>query len=217
MFGVFEKHNLSLTYIFRSKSKIRKFTATLEALFLKLLFATKEFEIEKIKLDKEMANLYSIITIIASLKKMEKNHTTNLNRRFFFFFAVQLIELRRNPQGTIDKRLRATLRPTSKMRRDSTVSELEERFKDAQTANQKFKKQLRDKENEIQVRKNPRRERNIFKILFLKHGKSSFLSFSSPFKFLLKLFDISIVLFLCLGVFEETGRGRNIRHADGNG
>ncbi|XP_023288258.1 gamma-aminobutyric acid type B receptor subunit 2, partial [Orussus abietinus] len=65
-------------------------------------------------------------------------------------FVPKLIELRRNPQGAIDKRIRATLRPNSKTRRDSTASELEERLKDATVANQKFRKQLLEKESEFQ-------------------------------------------------------------------
>ncbi|XP_046822046.1 gamma-aminobutyric acid type B receptor subunit 2 isoform X2 [Vespa crabro] len=66
-------------------------------------------------------------------------------------FVPKLIELRRNPQGAIDKRMRPTLKPVSKTRRDSTVSELEERLKEAMTANQKFRKQLFEKDNEIQM------------------------------------------------------------------
>ncbi|XP_057339586.1 gamma-aminobutyric acid type B receptor subunit 2 isoform X2 [Microplitis mediator] len=66
-------------------------------------------------------------------------------------FVPKLIELRRNPQGAIDKRIRATLRPSSKTRRDSSVSELEERLKDVTTANQKFRKQLLEKESELQM------------------------------------------------------------------
>lgn len=66
-------------------------------------------------------------------------------------FNSQLIELRRNPQGAIDKRIRATLRPSSKTRRDSIVSELEERLKEAAKANQKYRKELLEKESELQV------------------------------------------------------------------
>ncbi|XP_043794606.1 gamma-aminobutyric acid type B receptor subunit 2 isoform X2 [Apis laboriosa] len=66
-------------------------------------------------------------------------------------FVPKLIELRRNPQGTIDKRIRATLRPVSKTRRDSSVSELEERLKEATLANQKFRKQLLEKDSELQM------------------------------------------------------------------
>lgn len=39
----------------------------------------------------------------------------------------------------------------SKTRRDSTVSELEERLKEATTANQKFRKQLLERDSELQV------------------------------------------------------------------
>ncbi|XP_034937802.1 gamma-aminobutyric acid type B receptor subunit 2-like, partial [Chelonus insularis] len=66
-------------------------------------------------------------------------------------FVPKLIELRRNPQGAIDKRIRATLRPSSKTRRDSTVSELEERLREATIANQKFRKLLLEKESELQI------------------------------------------------------------------
>ncbi|XP_053996169.1 gamma-aminobutyric acid type B receptor subunit 2-like isoform X2 [Hylaeus anthracinus] len=66
-------------------------------------------------------------------------------------FVPKLIELRRNPQGAIDKRIRATLRPMSKTRRDSSMSELEERLKEATLANQKFRKQLLEKDSELQM------------------------------------------------------------------
>jgi len=64
---------------------------------------------------------------------------------------VQVIELRRNPQGAINKRTRATLRPMLKIRRDSTVSELDERLKEAKLTNKKFRKQLLQKDSELQV------------------------------------------------------------------
>ncbi|XP_076681507.1 gamma-aminobutyric acid type B receptor subunit 2 isoform X2 [Andrena cerasifolii] len=66
-------------------------------------------------------------------------------------FVPKLIELRRNPEGAIDTRIRATLRPMSKTRRDSSVSELEERLKEATLANQKFHKQLLEKDSELQM------------------------------------------------------------------
>ncbi|XP_076644578.1 gamma-aminobutyric acid type B receptor subunit 2 [Halictus rubicundus] len=66
-------------------------------------------------------------------------------------FVPKLIELRRNPQGAIDKRMRATLRPMSKTRRDSSMSELEERLKEATLANQKFRKQLLEKDSQLQM------------------------------------------------------------------
>lgn len=47
--------------------------------------------------------------------------------------------------------IRATLRPSSKTRRDSNISEMEERLKDAAYTNQKFRKQLQEKESELQV------------------------------------------------------------------
>ncbi|XP_014261698.1 gamma-aminobutyric acid type B receptor subunit 2 isoform X2 [Cimex lectularius] len=64
-------------------------------------------------------------------------------------FVPKLVELRRNPQGVIDKRIRATLRPMSKTRRDS--SELEEKFKDAKTSNQRWRKLLLERDNELQA------------------------------------------------------------------
>lgn len=63
-------------------------------------------------------------------------------------YSFQLVELRRNPQGSIDKRIRATLRPMSKTRRDS--SELEERLRDAKSINQRCRKILLEKEAELQ-------------------------------------------------------------------
>ncbi|XP_015435948.1 PREDICTED: gamma-aminobutyric acid type B receptor subunit 2 [Dufourea novaeangliae] len=66
-------------------------------------------------------------------------------------FVPKLIELRRNPQGAIDKRIRATLRPMSKTCRDSSMSELEERLKEATLTNQKFRKQLVEKDSELQM------------------------------------------------------------------
>ncbi|XP_025153701.1 gamma-aminobutyric acid type B receptor subunit 2 isoform X2 [Harpegnathos saltator] len=65
-------------------------------------------------------------------------------------FIPKVIELRRNPQGVINKRTRATLRPMLKIRRDSTVSELDERLKEAKLANKKFRKQLLQKDSELQ-------------------------------------------------------------------
>ncbi|XP_069694331.1 gamma-aminobutyric acid type B receptor subunit 2 isoform X2 [Periplaneta americana] len=67
-------------------------------------------------------------------------------------FVPKLIELKRNPQGSIDKRMiRATLRPMSKTRRDSVASELEEKLKDAKAFNQKYRKQLLERETELQM------------------------------------------------------------------
>ena len=47
--------------------------------------------------------------------------------------------------------IRATLRPMSKNRRDSVASELEEKLKDAKAFNQKYRKQLLERETELQV------------------------------------------------------------------
>ncbi|KAK3928408.1 Gamma-aminobutyric acid type B receptor subunit 2 [Frankliniella fusca] len=66
-------------------------------------------------------------------------------------FVPKIVELRRNPQGAIDKRMiRATLRPMSK-RRDSTTSEMEERIREAKALNAKNRKLLLDRESEYQV------------------------------------------------------------------
>lgn len=67
---------------------------------------------------------------------------------FVYFYNLQVVELRRNPQGSIDKRIRATLRPASKTRRES--SEMEEHYKDAKATNQKYRKMLQEKDNELQ-------------------------------------------------------------------
>lgn len=66
-------------------------------------------------------------------------------------FPHQLLELKRNPQGVVDKRVRATLRPMSKNRRDSSVCELEQRLRDVKNTNCRFRKVLMEKENELQV------------------------------------------------------------------
>ncbi|XP_055905099.1 gamma-aminobutyric acid type B receptor subunit 2 isoform X1 [Eupeodes corollae] len=62
-----------------------------------------------------------------------------------------LVELKRNPQGVVDKRVRATLRPMSKNRRDSSVCELEQRLKDVKNTNCRFRKALMEKEAELQA------------------------------------------------------------------
>ncbi|CAB3378686.1 Hypothetical predicted protein [Cloeon dipterum] len=67
-------------------------------------------------------------------------------------FVPKLIELRRNPQGSMDKRLRATLKPMTKnARRDSTTSEMEEKLRDAKGLNQRFRKTLRERDTELQA------------------------------------------------------------------
>lgn len=60
--------------------------------------------------------------------------------------------MKRNPQGAVDKRIRATLRPMSKNRRDSSVCELEQRLRDVKTNNCRFRKALLEKEAELQVK-----------------------------------------------------------------
>lgn len=59
--------------------------------------------------------------------------------------------MKRNPQGVVDKRVRATLRPMSKNRRDSSVCELEQRLRDVKNTNCRFRKALMEKENELQA------------------------------------------------------------------
>lgn len=49
------------------------------------------------------------------------------------------MELKRNPQGVIDKKTRATLRPITKSRRDSVASELEDKIKDAKMQHAKYR------------------------------------------------------------------------------
>ncbi|EDW84644.1 uncharacterized protein Dwil_GK13022 [Drosophila willistoni] len=66
-------------------------------------------------------------------------------------FVPKLVELKRNPQGVVDKRVRATLRPMSKNRRDSSVCELEQRLRDVKNTNCRFRKALMEKENELQA------------------------------------------------------------------
>ncbi|XP_073818522.1 gamma-aminobutyric acid type B receptor subunit 2 isoform X2 [Musca autumnalis] len=66
-------------------------------------------------------------------------------------FVPKLVELKRNPQGVVDKRVRATLRPMSKNRRDSSVCELEQRLREVKNTNCRFRKALMEKENELQA------------------------------------------------------------------
>ncbi|CAG9861204.1 unnamed protein product [Phyllotreta striolata] len=66
-------------------------------------------------------------------------------------FVPKMLELRRNPAGSIDKRFRPTLRPMSKTRRDSSASELESKIKDVKSLNSKYRKTLLDKESELQM------------------------------------------------------------------
>uniref|UniRef100_A0A6B2EBK5 Gamma-aminobutyric acid type B receptor subunit 2 n=1 Tax=Phlebotomus kandelakii TaxID=1109342 RepID=A0A6B2EBK5_9DIPT len=65
-------------------------------------------------------------------------------------FVPKIVELKRNPSGVVDKRVRATLRPMSKNRRDSSVCELEQRLRDVETTNCKFRKALMEREAELQ-------------------------------------------------------------------
>lgn len=73
------------------------------------------------------------------------------------FSGAKLVEMKRNPQGAVDKRIRATLRPMSKNRRDSSVCELEQRLRDVKTNNCRFRKALLEKEAELQVNEEAKR------------------------------------------------------------
>ncbi|KAK5637996.1 hypothetical protein RI129_012291 [Pyrocoelia pectoralis] len=66
-------------------------------------------------------------------------------------FVPKLVELKRNPGGSIDKRMRATLRPMSKTRRDSSATELEHKLKEVKANNSRFRKTLLEKETELQM------------------------------------------------------------------
>ncbi|XP_035901964.1 gamma-aminobutyric acid type B receptor subunit 2 isoform X2 [Anopheles stephensi] len=66
-------------------------------------------------------------------------------------FVPKLVELKRNPSGVVDKKVRATLRPVSKNRRDSSVCELEQRMRDVKQTNCRFRKVLMEKEAELQA------------------------------------------------------------------
>ncbi|XP_050310486.1 gamma-aminobutyric acid type B receptor subunit 2 isoform X2 [Anthonomus grandis grandis] len=66
-------------------------------------------------------------------------------------FVPKMVELRKDPGGSIDNRIRATLRPMSKTRRDSSVSEIETKMKDLKELNTKYKKTLLDRESELQM------------------------------------------------------------------
>ncbi|KAF5290089.1 hypothetical protein FQA39_LY14870 [Lamprigera yunnana] len=66
-------------------------------------------------------------------------------------FVPKLVELKRNPGGSIDKRMRATLRPMSKTRRDSSATELEHKLKEVKANNSRYRKTLLEKETELQM------------------------------------------------------------------
>ncbi|XP_055633199.1 gamma-aminobutyric acid type B receptor subunit 2 isoform X2 [Toxorhynchites rutilus septentrionalis] len=69
----------------------------------------------------------------------------------FLVFVPKLVELKRNPSGVVDKKVRATLRPMSKNRRDSSVCELEQQMRDVKQTNCRFRKVLMEKEAELQA------------------------------------------------------------------
>lgn len=66
-----------------------------------------------------------------------KNYNSTI--LIFIFVPLQLVELKRNPQGVIDKKTRATLRPIAKSRRDSVASELEDKIKEAKLQHSKYR------------------------------------------------------------------------------
>ncbi|XP_069181046.1 uncharacterized protein [Procambarus clarkii] len=67
-------------------------------------------------------------------------------------FVPKIIELRRNPQGTIDKRIvRGTLKPPKNPDSDSELSDLHDQIKKAESDRQVFARRLREREQELQV------------------------------------------------------------------
>lgn len=64
---------------------------------------------------------------------------------------LQIIELKRNPKGLVEKKLRTTIKPPSTTRRASATSMYEAELKTAKQQNQKIRKQIREVDNEIQV------------------------------------------------------------------
>lgn len=72
------------------------------------------------------------------------------NRSPILFF--QLLELRRNGQpGAAPSRIRATLRPASTHECRSPGPELERRLKELRQYNNRYRRTLQAKENELQV------------------------------------------------------------------
>ncbi|XP_046400524.1 gamma-aminobutyric acid type B receptor subunit 2-like [Ischnura elegans] len=66
-------------------------------------------------------------------------------------FVPKLIELKRNPQGSMEKRIRATLRPMSKRRRDSDEpSDAGERLREVSEENARKRRLIRERDAEIQ-------------------------------------------------------------------
>ncbi|XP_047485840.1 gamma-aminobutyric acid type B receptor subunit 2-like [Penaeus chinensis] len=62
-------------------------------------------------------------------------------------FVPKIIELRRNPQGTIEKRMvRATLKPPKRTDSDSDVSDMQEQIKKAENDRQIFIRRLHERE-----------------------------------------------------------------------
>jgi len=61
--------------------------------------------------------------------------------------------LKTNPKGTVQKNMRATIKPTfsSATRRPSATSMYENELKAAKQDNQRIRKQIREVDNEIQV------------------------------------------------------------------
>nr|XP_027225527.1 LOW QUALITY PROTEIN: gamma-aminobutyric acid type B receptor subunit 2-like [Penaeus vannamei] len=67
-------------------------------------------------------------------------------------FVPKIIELRRNPQGTIEKRMvRATLKPPKRTDSDSDVSDMQEQIKKAENDRQIFIRRLHEREQMLQV------------------------------------------------------------------
>ncbi|KAK8747898.1 hypothetical protein OTU49_016218, partial [Cherax quadricarinatus] len=67
-------------------------------------------------------------------------------------FVPKIIELRRNPQGAIDKRIvRGTLKPPKNPDSDSELSDLHDQMKKAESDRQVFARRLREREQELQM------------------------------------------------------------------
>ncbi|XP_042218795.1 uncharacterized protein LOC121863980 isoform X3 [Homarus americanus] len=67
-------------------------------------------------------------------------------------FVPKMLELRRNPQGTIDKRIvRSTLKPPKNPDSDSEMSDLHDQIKKAESDRQVFMRRLREREQELQL------------------------------------------------------------------
>ncbi|CAH1391680.1 unnamed protein product [Nezara viridula] len=107
-----------------------------------------------VKLNKRVIKDYQLYMVVGVLLVIDLGIMTTWQITDPFFRSTKrmepyLVELRRNPQGVIDKRIRATLGPRSKTRRDS--SELEEQLREAKSSNQTWRKLLLERDAELQA------------------------------------------------------------------